>query len=126
MKILENIKYAKNHEWVKIEGDEAIIGISDFAQHELGDIVFVDVPTVGETLDKNESFGSIEAVKTVSDVYMPIGGEVLAFNEALEADPALINSDPYGEGWIIRVKMTNPAELDDLMDATAYKTEIGL
>ncbi|HOF16100.1 MAG TPA: glycine cleavage system protein GcvH [Bacteroidales bacterium] len=126
MKILENLKYAKNHEWIKVEGNEALIGISDFAQHELGDIVFVDVPSVGETLDKNEAFGSIEAVKTVSDVYMPVGGEVLAFNEALEGEPALINSDPYGEGWIVRIKMTNPAELNDLMDATAYKAEIGL
>ncbi|HPX58819.1 MAG: glycine cleavage system protein GcvH [Bacteroidales bacterium] len=126
MKILENLKYAKNHEWIKVEGNEALIGISDFAQHELGDIVFVDVPSVGETLDKNEAFGSIEAVKTVSDVYMPVGGEVLAFNEALEGEPALINSDPYGEGWIVRIKMTDPAELNDLMDATAYKAEIGL
>ncbi|HON20445.1 MAG TPA: glycine cleavage system protein GcvH [Bacteroidales bacterium] len=126
MKILENLKYAKNHEWIKVEGNEALIGISDFAQHELGDIVFVDVPSVGETLDKNEAFGSIEAVKTVSDVYMPVGGEVLAFNEALEGEPALINSDPYGEGWIVRIKMTSPAELNDLMDATAYKAEIGL
>ena len=126
MKILENLKYAKNHEWIKVEGNEALIGISDFAQHELGDIVFVDVPSVGETLDKNEAFGSIEAVKTVSDVYMPVGGEVLAFNEALEGEPALINSDPYGEGWIVRIKMTSQAELNDLMDATAYKAEIGL
>lgn len=126
MKILENLKYAKNHEWIKVEGDEALIGISDFAQHELGDIVFIDIPTVGETLDKNETFGSVEAVKTVSDVYMPVGGEVLEFNEELEADPAIINSDPYGEGWIIRIKMTNPAELDELLDAEAYKTSIGL
>ncbi|NLJ81977.1 MAG: glycine cleavage system protein GcvH [Bacteroidales bacterium] len=126
MKILENLKYAKNHEWIKVEGDEALIGISDFAQHELGDIVFIDIPTVGETLDKNETFGSVEAVKTVSDVYMPVGGEVLEFNEELEADPAIINSDPYGEGWIIRIKMTNPAELDELLDAEAYKASIGL
>lgn len=126
MKILENLKYAKNHEWIKVEGNEALIGLSDFAQHELGDIVFIDIPTVGETLDKDETFGSVEAVKTVSDVYMPVGGEVLAFNEELEADPAIINSDPYGKGWIIRIKMTNPAELDELLDAEAYKTSIGL
>lgn len=126
MKILENLKYTKNHEWVKIDGNEALIGISDFAQHELGDIVFVDVPTVGETLKQDETFGSIEAVKTVSDMYMPANGEVLEFNEALEADPAIINTDPYGEGWIIKVKILNPSELNDLMDAAAYKAELGL
>lgn len=126
MKILENLKYTKDHEWLKVDGDEAFIGVSDFAQHELGDIVFIDVPTVGETLEKEETFGSIEAVKTVSDMYMPIGGEILEFNEALEADPAIINTDPYGEGWIIKIKITNPAEIKDLMDASAYKTELGL
>ena len=126
MKILENLKYTKDHEWIKVEGNEALVGVSDFAQHELGDIVFIDVPSVGDTLDKEESFGSIEAVKTVSDMFMPVGGEVLAFNEELEANPAIINSDPYGQGWIIRIKMTNPAELDELLDVTAYKAQLGL
>ena len=102
MKILDNLKYTKDHEWLRVEGNEAFIGVSDFAQHELGDIVFVDVPSVGETLNKEESFGSIEAVKTVSDMYMPVSGEVLEFNETLEADPAIINNDPYGQGWIIK------------------------
>lgn len=126
MKILENLKYTKDHEWLKVDGDEAFIGVSDFAQHELGDIVFIDVPTVGETLEKEETFGSIEAVKTVSDMYMPVSGEILEFNEALEADPAIINTDPYNEGWIIKIKITNPIEIKDLMDASAYKTELGL
>jgi len=126
MKILENLKYTKDHEWIKVDGNEALVGVSDFAQHELGDIVFIDVPSVGDTLDKKESFGSIEAVKTVSDMFMPVGGEVLAFNEELEANPAIINSDPYGQGWIIRIKMTNPAELDELLDVTAYKAQLGL
>lgn len=126
MKILDNLKYTKDHEWLRVEGNEAFIGVSDFAQHELGDIVFVDVPSVGETLNKEESFGSIEAVKTVSDLFMPVGGEVLEFNEALEADPAIINNDPYGEGWIVKIQITNPAEVNELMDASAYKAQIGL
>lgn len=126
MKILDNLKYTKDHEWLRVEGNEAFIGVSDFAQHELGDIVFVDVPSVGETLNKEESFGSIEAVKTVSDMYMPVSGEVLEFNETLEANPAIINNDPYGQGWIIKIRMTNPAEVDELMDASAYKAQIGL
>ncbi|MBO4544025.1 MAG: glycine cleavage system protein GcvH [Bacteroidales bacterium] len=120
MKVLENLKYTKDHEWIRVEGEEAVIGITDFAQHELGDIVFVDVTCDGATLNKEEVFGSIEAVKTVSDVFMPAGGEVLEINPALDADPALINTDPYGEGWIIRIKLTNPAELNDLLDAAAY------
>lgn len=126
MEIKENLKYSADHEWVRMEGEEAYIGISDYAQHELGDIVFVDVTTVGETMDKDEEFGSIEAVKTVSPVLMPVSGEIVEFNEALEADPALINNDPYGEGWIIKVKMSNPAEADALMDAAAYKAQLGL
>ena len=120
MKVLENLKYTKDHEWIRVEGEEAVIGITDFAQHELGDIVFVDVTCDGATINKEEVFGSIEAVKTVSDVFMPAGGEVLEINPALDADPALINTDPYGEGWIIRIKLTNPAELNDLLDAAAY------
>lgn len=126
MEIKENLKYSADHEWLRIEGEEAYVGISDYAQHELGDIVFVDVTTVGETMDKDEEFGSIEAVKTVSPVLMPVGGEILEFNEALEADPALINNDPYGEGWIIKIKMNDAAEADALMDAAAYKAQLGL
>ena len=126
MEIKENLKYTADHEWLRTEGEEAYIGISDYAQHELGDIVFVDVTTVGETLDKEEEFGSIEAVKTVSPVFMPVGGEILAFNDALESDPALINNDPYGKGWIVKIKMTDAAEVDQLMDAAAYKAQLGL
>lgn len=121
MNIPENLKYTKDHEWVKIEGDTAIIGITDFAQHELGDIVFVEVDTVGESLDKEETFGTIEAVKTVSDLFMPVGGEVLEFNEDLEATPDIINKDPYNEGWIIKVKVADVADVDDLLTADAYK-----
>lgn len=124
MNIPENLKYTKDHEWVKIEGDTAIVGITDFAQHELGDIVFVEVDTVGEHLDKEETFGTIEAVKTVSDLFMPLSGEVLEFNEALEATPDTINKDPYDAGWIIKVKVADTAELDDLLSADAYKALI--
>ena len=126
MNIAENLKYTKDHEWVKIEGNEAYIGISDFAQHELGDIVFVDVATEGETLEQGEVFGSIEAVKTVSDMLMPIGGEVLEFNPEIEAEPSLINTDPYGKGWIIKVKMTDISEIDGLLTAEQYKELIGI
>ena len=117
----EKLKYTKDHEWVKIEGEEAYIGITDFAQKELGDIVFIEVETVDETLEIEEVFGSIEAVKTVSDLFMPLSGEVLEFNEALESAPEIINSDPYGKGWIIRMKLTNPEEVNDLFDAAGYK-----
>jgi len=126
MKILENLKYTKDHEWVRVEGEQVYIGITDFAQHELGDIVFVDVTSEGGTLDREEVFGSIEAVKAVSDMYMPVSGEVLAFNEQLETEPILINSDPYGEGWIIKVQLSNPAELDDLLDVEQYKQLLGI
>lgn len=126
MNIPANVKYSDDHEWLRIEGDEAYIGISDYAQHELGDIVFVDVDTVGETIEKNETFGTIEAVKTVSDLIMPVSGEVLEFNEALEENAAAINSDPYGEGWIIKIRMTDPAEAETLKDAAAYSAFIGL
>ena len=125
MKILENLKYTKDHEWVKIEGDEAYIGITDFAQNELGDIVFVDIPSEGSDLDQEEVFGSIEAVKTVSDLFMPISGEVLEFNEKVDAEPALINTDPYGDGWIIKIKVSNPSETEELLSATQYKELIG-
>ncbi|UBM62907.1 glycine cleavage system protein GcvH [Candidatus Sulfidibacterium hydrothermale] len=121
MNIPENLKYSKDHEWLKIEGDEAYVGITDFAQNELGDIVFVEVETVDETLEKEETFGTVEAVKTVSDLLLPVGGTILEFNEKLEDEPELINKDPYGDGWIIKIKLTNPDEVNDLMDADAYK-----
>ncbi len=121
MNIPENLKYTKDHEWLKIDGDIAIVGITDFAQKELGDIVFVEVDTVDETLGREETFGTIEAVKTVSDLFMPVSGEVLEFNENLESAPETINSDPFGEGWIVKLKLTNMDELADLFDAAAYK-----
>jgi len=124
MNLPDNLKYTKDHEWIKIEGDEATIGITDFAQAQLGDIVFIEVETVGEKLDAEEAFGTIEAVKTVSDMFMPVSGEVLEFNEELEATPELINSDPYNEGWIVKIKIDNLSELDGLLDATAYKEVI--
>lgn len=116
-----NIRYSKDHEWVRVEGDTALIGITDFAQSQLGDIVFVDVATVGDTLSADEPFGSIEAVKTVSDAFMPIDGEVLEFNDALNDNPAAVNKDPYGEGWIVKVRLADPAQVEALMDAEAYK-----
>ena len=126
MNIPAELKYSKDHEWIKVvDGNEALVGITDFAQGELGDIVFVDVPTVGETIEANEVFGSIEAVKTVSDAFSPVGGEVIEFNEAVEADSSLVNRDPYGEGWLIKIKMSNPAEVDALLDAAAYEALIG-
>lgn len=118
------LKYTKDHEWIRVEGDEAVIGITDFAQRELGDIVFVDINTVGEEVAANDVFGTIEAVKTVSDLFMPINSTVLAVNDAIDASPELVNSDPYGEGWIIRVKLTNPTDVDALLTADAYKSEI--
>ena len=125
MNIPANLKYSNDHEWCRVEGEYAYVGITDFAQSQLGDIVFVDVPTVGETLAAGEVFGSIEAVKTVSDAFIPVGGEVVEFNDAIDADPSLVNSDPYGEGWMIKVKMSNPAEYDDLLSPEAYAELIG-
>ena len=116
-----NIKYTREHEWIRVEGNEAFVGITDYAQSELGEIVFVDVPTVGETVGQGEVFGSIEAVKTVSDLNMPATGEVLELNEELDAQPELVNNDPYGKGWIIRVALSDVAELDNLLDAEAYQ-----
>ena len=121
MNIPENCKYTKSHEWIRVEGDEAYVGITEYAQKQLGDVVFVDVDVEGDSLDQEESFGSIEAVKTVSDVYMPAGGEVVELNPALEDSPELINKDPYGDGWIIKIKLADTSELDALMDADAYK-----
>jgi glycine cleavage system H protein len=125
MNVPGNLKYTKDHEWLKVEGDEALVGISDYAQHELGDIVFIEVETVGEILQKGESFGTIEAVKTVSDMYMPVGGEILAFNEALIAKPETLNQDPYEAGWVIRIKINNPDDIGQLLSAADYTTHTG-
>ena len=121
MKFPENLKYSKDHEWILVDGDTATVGITDFAQSELGEIIFVDVESEGETLDKGEVFGSVEAVKTVSDLNIPVTGEVLEFNERLEDEPELVNNDTYGDGWIIKVSVEDAADLDDLLDAAAYK-----
>ncbi|GAB5557816.1 MAG: glycine cleavage system protein GcvH [Schleiferiaceae bacterium] len=125
MNIPADLKYTKDHEWVRIEGDVATIGITDFAQGELGDIVFVDVDTEGETLDKEEVFGSVEAVKTVSDLFLPLSGEVTEFNEALADAPEVVNSDPYGEGWMIKLAIANQDEVGELMSADEYKDLVG-
>jgi len=124
MNLPENLKYTKDHEWIRVEGNDVFIGITDFAQGELGDIVFVEVETIEETLDKDEVFGTIEAVKTVSDMFMPISGEVVEFNEKLEDTPELINTDPYGDGWIIKVSIKDISEIDNLLSSTEYGTLI--
>lgn len=121
MTLPENLKYTQEHEWISVEGDVALVGITSFAQGELGDIVFVEIETEGETLDKGETFGTIEAVKTVSDLFMPVGGKVLEINPALEASPELVNKDPYGAGWLIKISITNAAELDELLSAKEYQ-----
>lgn len=125
MNIPQDLKYSKDHEWVSVEGDVATIGITDFAQGELGDIVYVDVDSEGETFAAEEVFGTVEAVKTVSDLFMPISGEVIEVNAMLESEPEIINSDPYGDGWIIKVRISDATDLDQLMDATAYKELVG-
>ena len=125
MNVPANLKYTKDHEWLKVDGEEALVGITDFAQHELGDIVYVEVETVGETLAKHESFGTIEAVKTVSDMFMPVAGEILEFNELLTTNPETINKDPYEKGWVVRIKMTTPGEVAGLLDAGQYSAQIG-
>lgn len=125
MNIPADLKYTKDHEWIRVEGDEALIGVTDFAQSELGDIVFVEIETEGEGLDQAEVFGTVEAVKTVSDLFMPISGEVMAFNEDLEDAPEKVNEDPYGEGWMIRVKIADPAQLEELLSADDYQNLIG-
>ena len=116
-----NVKYTNEHEWIRLEGEEAYVGITDYAQDQLGDIVFVDIPTEGETLEKGETFGTIEVVKTVSDLFLPIGGEILEVNPELEEHPELVNQDPYDKGWLVRIKPTDASELDELLDAEAYK-----
>ena len=124
MKFPTNVKYTSEHEWIRLEGEEGFVGITDYAQDQLGDIVFVDVPTEGETLQKGDVFGSIEVVKTVSDLFIPVGGEILEVNSALEDNPELVNKDPYGEGWLIRIKPTDVSEMDQLLDAEAYQKQI--
>jgi glycine cleavage system H protein len=129
MNFPENLKYTKEHEWLRIEGNEAWVGITDFAQSELGELVYVEVETVGETLAKDEAFGTVEAVKTTSDLFMPVSGEILEFNAKLDEtdgdNPGLINEDPYGEGWIVKIRLTVPEEVDELMDASAYIELVG-
>ena len=121
MNIPEDLKYTKDHEWVRVEGKEAVIGVTDFAQSELGDIVFVEIETEGEELEQEEVFGTVEAVKTVSDLFMPVSGEVIAFNDELEEAPEKVNEDPYGEGWMIRVKIADLTQFDELLSANDYK-----
>lgn len=125
MNIPDDLKYTKDHEWVKIDGDIAVVGITDFAQGELGDIVYVDIETVDETIAQNEVFGSVEAVKTVSDLFMPLSGEVIEFNESLEDAPENVNSDAYGEGWMIKIRISDPSEIESLLDASGYKEIVG-
>lgn len=125
MNIPQELKYTKDHEWVKIEGDTATVGITEFAQGELGDIVYVEVETVDETLDREDVFGTVEAVKTVSDLFLPLTGEIVAFNDSLEDEPEKVNSDPYGEGWMIKIKFSDASEVEDLLTAEDYKEIIG-
>ncbi len=121
----DSLRYTKDHEWIRIEGDEAVIGITDFAQHELGDIVYVEIETLGKELNAHEVFGTVEAVKTVSDLYLPVAGTVTEVNPSLNSNPELINTDPYGEGWMVRMKPANPQDLQELMDAAAYGKLVG-
>ena len=120
MNVPVNLLYTKDHEWLRVEGNMGYVGVTDFAQGELGDIVFIEIETVGETLNKEEVFGTIEAVKTVSDMFMPVSGEILEVNPALEESPAVVNKDPYGKGWIVKIKITNPSEVNDLLTAEKY------
>ena len=125
MNFPENLKYTKDHEWIKVENDLAIVGITDFAQKELGDIVFVEIETQGETLEEHDTFGTVEAVKTVSDLFMPVSGEIVEFNKVLEQKPEQVNQDPYGDGWMIKIKFSDSSQLDHLLSASAYKELIG-
>ena len=124
MNFPQNLKYTNEHEWIRVEGDIAYVGITDYAQEKLGDIVFVDIPTVGETLEAGETFGTIEVVKTISDLFLPLAGEILEQNEALEENPELVNKDPYGEGWLIKMKPADASAAEDLLDAEAYKAVV--
>ena len=124
MNVPAGLKYTKEHEWIRVEGEEAVVGITDYAQSQLGDIVFVECETVGDALEAGETFGTVEAVKTVSDLYLPVAGEVLEFNEELEGEPELVNKDPYGKGWIVKIKISDETELDGLLNADAYKAII--
>ena len=124
MNFPQNLKYTNEHEWIRVEGDIAYVGITDYAQEQLGDIVFVDIPTVGETLEAGEVFGTIEVLKTISDLFLPVAGEVIELNEALEENPELVNKDPYGEGWLIKVKPEDIKAVEDLLDAEAYKAVV--
>jgi glycine cleavage system H protein len=125
MNIPANLKYTKDHEWVLIDGDTATVGITDFAQKELGDIVYVEVETLDQTLDKDEVFGTVEAVKTVSDLFLPLSGEIIEFNDSLERTPESVNADPYGDGWMIKIKIADASQIDELLDSEAYKSLIG-
>jgi len=125
MQFPENLRYTKDHEWIKVEGNIATVGVTDFAQRELGDIVFVDVNTVGKALKANEIFGTVEAVKTVSDLYLPVDGTILEVNSALEGNPEYVNQDPYGQGWMIKMELNNAADVDALMDSAAYEQSVG-
>lgn len=125
MNVPSNLKYTKDHEWVKVDGDTATVGVTDFAQGELGDVVFVEIETEGETLEQGETFGTIEAVKTVSDLFMPVGGEVTAVNEKLEDTPDIVNNDPYGEGWMVKIAISDASEIDNLLSAEDYEALIG-
>ena len=124
MNVPAELKYTKEHEWIRVEGEEAVVGITDYAQSQLGDIVFDECETVGDALEAGETFGTVEAVKTVSDLYLPVAGEVLEFNEELEGEPELVNKDPYGKGWFVKIKISDETELDGLLNADAYKAII--
>lgn len=125
MNIPDNLKYTKDHEWIRVEGSTGYVGISDYAQGELGDIIYIDVTTVGETLNIGDTFGTIEAVKTVSDCYAPVSGKIAEFNSAINDNPAIVNQDPYGAGWIIKMELTNPSELESLLSPEEYKSQVG-
>jgi glycine cleavage system H protein len=125
MNVPENLYYTKDHEWLKVEGEFGIVGVTDFAQGELGDVVFIEIETVGETLKKEEVFGTIEAVKTVSDMFMPVGGEILEVNPSLEESPDVVNKDPYGKGWMVKIRITDPVEIKDLLSPDAYRKLAG-
>jgi len=125
MNVPDDLKYTREHEWIRVEGDDVVVGVTEFAQGELGDVVFIEIETEGETLSFGDTFGTIEAVKTVSDLYMPLDGEVVEFNQALEDTPELVNSQPFGDGWMIRIRMSDPTQLEELLSADEYRTLIG-